>query len=209
MIVDIHTHKRTFTSYPAIVNIALNDVVNVLRSEINETFSTGIHPFEIAETNHETWEKLELSMADKRFVALGECGFDKNCKITTDVQLEVFKKQIILSEKFKKPVIIHCVGMFNELMAIRKELKPSQVWIIHGFRGKPELAVQLMKSGIMLSFGEKFNEKSIKVTPTNQIFIETDESGISVIDIYNKIASVKQCSINELTAGYDLLQKIT
>ncbi len=180
-----------------------------MKSEIIGTFSAGIHPFDISEISHEIWEKLELCMVDKRFVAIGECGLDKNSNISYDVQKEFFQKQIFMSEKYQKPLIIHCVGMFNELMKIRKELKPSQLWIVHGFRGKPELAQQLMKSGIRLSFGEKFNPASVKITPIDQIFIETDESEISLIDIYKKIADIKHCNVNDLTAGYKFYKNIT
>jgi TatD DNase family protein len=209
MLVDIHTHKKVSNSNPAIVNVALDDILNVLKSEIIGTFSTGIHPFEISELSPQIWETLELCLADQRFVALGECGMDKNCNISSEIQKEIFQKQIFISEKFQKPLIIHCVGMYNELMTLRKELKPSQLWIVHGFRGKPELAQQLMKSGIKLSFGDKFNSDSIKITPIDQIFIETDVSEISLIDIYQNIAGIKHCSINDLIAGYEFYKNIT
>jgi TatD DNase family protein len=209
MLVDIHTHKKVSETYPAVVNIALNDILNVLKSDIIGTFSVGIHPFDISLLSSQIWKKLELCMTDKRFVALGECGLDKNCNISSEIQKEIFKKQIFISEKFQKPLIIHCVGMYNELMTLRKELKPSQLWIVHGFRGKPELAQQLMKSGIKLSFGDKFNSDSIKITPIDQIFIETDVSEISLIDIYQNIAGIKHCSINDLIAGYEFYKNIT
>lgn len=209
MLVDIHTHKKESNSYPAIVNIALNDILNVLKSEIIGTFSAGIHPFEISELSPQIWETLERCMSDKRFVALGECGLDKNCNISSEIQKEIFQKQIFISEKFQKPLIIHCVGMYNELLTIRKELKPSQLWIVHGFRGKPELAQQLIKSGIRLSFGEKFNPASVEITHIDQIFIETDESKIFLFEIYQKIAGIKHCNVNDLTAGYELYKNIT
>jgi TatD DNase family protein len=44
---------------------------------------------------------------DKRVVAIGECGLDKNSAVSLDVQSAVFEEQIALSEKTKKAMIIH------------------------------------------------------------------------------------------------------
>jgi TatD DNase family protein len=125
------------------------------------------------------------------------------------VQAEYFERQIVIAEKYEKPVIIHCVGYFNELMALKKQINPTQMWIIHGFRGKPQLAVQLLKAGFFLSFGEKFNAESVRITPTDKIFAETDESKKSIIEIYHNLALAKQCKPEELVAGTRLFKKIS
>ncbi len=207
MIVDFHTHNLKNKAYPAIVNIPLDNTHKVLNNELLGIFSAGIHPFDIAQINQEMWYILENCIADKRFVALGECGLDKNCIISIETQKEIFSKQILISENYKKPLIIHCAGMYNELLIMKKQLKPAQLWIIHGYRGKPELAIQLMKAGIMLSFGEKFNVESVKITPADKIFIETDESLVSIHEIYKNIANIKQCSLSDLIAGTDFYEK--
>ena len=51
-------------------------------------------------------ENEEKLKAEKCF-ALGECGLDKITASDFELQKEVFKKQIQLSEKYKKPLIIH------------------------------------------------------------------------------------------------------
>ena len=83
---------------------------------------------------------------------------------------------------------------------------PSQKWIVHGFRGKPQLAGQLLKAGIDLSFGEKFNPESIQITPIERLFIETDESAMPIERIYEQIARIRGCKINDLNAGNVLLR---
>ena len=123
------------------------------------------------------------------------------------VQIQVLEKQIELSEKVKKPLIIHCVGCFNELFDLKKHWNPSQIWIIHGFRGKPELAGQALKVGCYLSFGEHFNTQSVRITPIDKLFVETDESKMSIEELYHQIAVVKGCSIEELSAG-DLVMNL-
>ena len=64
-------------------------------------------------------------MKDASCLALGECGLDKKVQTPLDLQQEVFERQLTLAEKYKKPVIIHCVAAFQELIAIKKKLKLS------------------------------------------------------------------------------------
>ena len=109
----------------------------------------------------------------------------------------------------KKPLIIHCVGYFNELLALKKKWNPTQLWIIHGFRGKPELAAQTLKSGCALSYGEHFNAESVRLTPIEKIFVETDESILNINEIYQNIAIIKVCKIEDLNAGIQLLEETT
>jgi TatD DNase family protein len=76
---------------------------------------------------------IEEKLKDENCFALGECGLDKITASDFELQKVVFKKQIQLSEKHQKPLIIHCVKAHQELIEIKKELKPKQVWIFHGF----------------------------------------------------------------------------
>jgi TatD DNase family protein len=136
-------------------------------------------------------------------LAIGECGLDKYSTVELRRQITVFEKQIELSEQAEKALIVHCVGRFNELMAMKKSIVPGQRWIIHGFRGKAQLAGQLLNAGCALSFGERFNADSLQITPLSALFAESDESELCIEDIYSKIASEKGCSPQELTAGRD------
>jgi TatD DNase family protein len=201
MFVDIHTHNRTTVTFPTIRNLTLSEAGEFFTSTEVGFVSVGVHPWFAHEFNGQTMQYLENWATDKRMIAIGECGLDKNSKTQLETQLEVFKQQIALSEKVQKPLIIHCVGCFNELFDLKKTLEPKQLWIIHGFRGKPELAKQALKSGCSLSFGEHFNPDSVKLTPIEKLYIETDESKLEIADIYTQIASIKNLTADELTAG--------
>ena len=160
--------------------------------------SVGLHPWHIGAD----WEK-QLRMlggvaGTKRVKLIGEAGLDKLCKTDFELQQTVFLQQIELAEEVQKPLIIHCVKAWPELIAIRKKVLPSVPWIIHGFRGKPELARQLLAFGIYLSYGEKFNEESLRITPLERLCTETDESKLPVEAIYRKIAEVKEVSVEVL-----------
>ena len=92
-----------------------------------------------------------------------------------ELQLTVFKAQVRLSEEYGLPLIIHCVKAMDELLGSEKEFRPQQAWIWHGFRGKPEQAMQLLKKGFYLSFGEYYPDETMQIVPDERLFLETDE----------------------------------
>lgn len=205
--VDIHTHKIPSEGI-AIYNTEIGGIKENILQDADKLFSAGIHPWHAAEATDEIFEQLVQCATRKEVVMIGECGLDKHSSATSGLQAMVFERQVQLSEKMCKPLIIHCVGCFNELFEIRKKLQPRQLWIIHGFRGKPELARQVLKSGCALSFGEHFNPESVRVTPTEKLFAETDESNLPIEEIYKRIAEAKMCSAQDLNAGELLLNSL-
>ena len=80
-----------------------------------------------------------------------------------------------LSETLRKPLILHIVKSFPEIIALRKQWKPTQPWIIHGFRSKPQLARELLAHGFHLSYGKKYNPASLAITHASRLLRETDE----------------------------------
>ena len=209
MYVNIHSHTDINSNIPVIRNLTFSEANIIYTSKINGLYSIGFHPWYADGFSDELMNKMNDWLTDDRFVAVGECGLDKKSKVSIEEQLTVFEQQIKLSEKVHKPLIIHCVGCFNELLELKKNLHPTQKWIIHGFRGKPELAKQAIKAGCGLSFGEHFNEDSVRITPIDQIFIETDESHIPISDLYHTISMIKNCKVEDLIAGENLIKSIT
>lgn len=167
--------------------------------------SVGIHPWKVGSYYENDIEQLKVWIARDWVRLVGECGLDKYASAPYKLQLYFFRKQIELAEQFCKPMIIHCVGYYNELFTLRKEMKPAQRWILHGFRGKPQLAEQALKAGCDLSFGEFFNKDTVRITPVEHLFVETDESKLFIDDIYKMIAEIKDCKVEELNAGEKLL----
>jgi TatD DNase family protein len=84
-----------------------------------------------------------------------------------------------------------------------KSLNPATPWLIHGFRGKKELAMQLISKGMYLSFWFEFILKPestslLKGLPKEKIFLETDGSGVDIKIIYKKVASDLSLTVLEL-----------
>lgn len=203
---DIHTHHAiSKPNVIAVRNISIAEADAMIHLNENDWFSIGIHPWNADSSSILEINRLENLVKNDRIKLIGECGLDKNSKVGFEQQVFFFKKQIEISEQLQKPLIIHCVGYYNELFDLKKQSKPTVRWVIHGFRGKPQLAEQALKAGFDLSFGEKFNEQSVRITPLENLLIETDESLLSIEQIYDKIAFAKHCHIEDLNAGRRLL----
>jgi len=123
---------------------------------------------------------------------------DKLAKAPMELQLAVFKEQVKLSEKLGLPLIIHCVKAMDELLAVKKEFRPQQAWVWHGFRGKPEQAVQLLKKGVYLSFGEYYPDETMQIVPDERLFLETDDSLLDIEDILCQAARVRGVEVEAL-----------
>jgi len=182
---NIHTHQSS--EDPSVVEI----VNMIIKEQVDKTDapyrSYGIHPWYIYNVK-EQMEKLKTFVSLKETVAIGEAGLDKMAETNFEIQEKVFRSQALLAESVKKPLIIHCVKAWQELLAIKKEIKPSIPWIIHGFRGKPELAEQLIEHGFYLSFGSQFNPPALQKAWPNHFLTETDEAEINIQKVYQQIA---------------------
>ncbi len=194
-IIDCHTHNHC--SDNAIINIDDYDI------DLNGNlfYSAGLHPWMIEKCDDATtvFTKISHLASLPNVVAIGECGIDKLISTPLQQQNDLFEKHIALSESLKKPLIIHCVRAWQELLGIHKHFKPSQRWILHGFRGKPTIAQKLAQEGLFLSFGSKFNIESLQAVPHNQILIETDDCAqTSIHDVAQSVALALNMSAQSL-----------
>lgn len=187
MKINIHTHH--FTGQKEIVEI-VNQYPTTLDTS-QPAYSVGIHPWYINEEHiEEELALLEQQIQGVNCLAIGECGIDKKINISLNVQIDVFKKQLLLAEKYKKAVILHVVSAYQEVIAIKKELNITVPLIIHGFNKKQQVAESLWKNGFYLSFGKHliYNEAlrdTFAQVPKELIFLETDDAEeISIAEVY-------------------------
>ena len=183
-IIDIHTHHAA---------PRLNAVVAVSPADFNpveeQLYSVGIHPWDTGtEIAPETWTLLEETASRPEVAAIGECGLDTLRGGPLFRQMQIFKRHIDLSERLGKPLIIHDVRAHDIIVGMRRDLAPSQNWLIHGFRGKPTVAKMMLDAGMYLSIGEKFNPETIRVIPPDRLLAETDESEMTIEEIIGRIS---------------------
>ncbi|PWB20612.1 TatD family hydrolase [Flavobacterium sp. HTF] len=197
---NFHTHQST--NQPNIL-----ELVNQYPQDFELSipfYSIGIHPWYIAEDRIDVDLKIiEAQLQTKKCLAIGECGLDKRIEIPLDLQTFVFEKQLALAEKHKKPVVIHCVAAFQEVIAVKKKMKISVPMIIHGFSKNVQVADQLIKEGFYLSFGKYLlRNPELKTVfqqvPNDRFFLETDTMEETIEQVYQLASEYKNIDIKEL-----------
>ena len=200
--INLHTHQ--FSNLSDVV-----EVVNQYPWEFNDsipTYSIEIHPWYIDENRLEPdLQTISEKLQFPECLALGECGLDKRIEISLELQTSVFTQQLEIVKQTDKPIILHCVAAFEEVIAIKKELKIENPMIIHGFSKNEQVANSLFKNGFYLSFGKYLLrnpelEKVFKFAPENRILLETDTIGESIYEVYEKAAFIKGISVEEMKA---------
>lgn len=199
--IDIHRHRKEKSTDI----VVYNQLDHFDSFEPDLLISAGIHPWYIhpKKTDFEL-QQLESAAAQQRIIAIGECGLDRLAETPLPDQIVIFKHQIVLSEKYRLPIIVHCVKAFPELLLLKKNSGNTQPWILHGFNNKVEIARQCIQEACYLSFGKSvFNENSasaeiLKGIPADRFFLETDNGDHPIADIYQQAAVLRNCTTQEL-----------
>ena len=198
--VDIHTHTpKTADDLIQIVNLNLDQPCPE-----QGYFSYGIHPWVLDNADfqiEEAFSLLEERLQSPNVLALGEAGLDKMHKESFEQQIVVFERQIELSEALQKPMILHDVKSYNEILASRKKRKAKQPWILHGFNGTEQDVQQLTGQGLYLSVGESLLHperkiyNSFKYIDLDYLFLETDMAEVGIETIYEAAAKILDIDI--------------
>jgi TatD DNase family protein len=197
---NLHTHQ--FSNQPDVMEL-VNQYPQEFDAEI-PFYSIGIHPLYIDENRLESdYQIVEEKLALPECLALGECGLDKRSETPFELQQSVFERQLAFAEKHQKPVVIHCVAAFQELIEIKKRLKISVPMIVHGFSKKIELAKQLIDNGFYVSFGKNLLrnpelESVFKSIPNDKFLLETDMVEEGIRAVYALAAKYKKLELSEL-----------
>ena len=202
---NFHTHN--FPAYPnekSIYNLLTQDIEAYVKLG-DSWVSVGIHPWY---ADLENWEdqvqKVKNLVDNEQVLAVGECGLDRRIAFPLDQQLLIFDAQVKVAEHIQKPVIIHCVSAFNELLRWKKETKPTVPLIVHGFNNKQEMAQQLLAHGFYFSLGTALlnsnsnASKVLKMLPKERLFLENDDRTIPVKMVYEAAAVQLEMTIFEL-----------
>lgn len=177
---DIHCHDHVRHA-TAIINIGPGEQIVPDRF-----YSVAIHPWDAHSATTADLEKLDSTARHPQVILIGETGLDA-LRGDINAQMRLIKHHISLSESLRKPLLLHVVKQFQQIIALRKLIKPSQPWIIHGFRGKPQQAQELIAHGFYISLGEKFNQESAAIIPNDRLLFESDTSPLSIYEIIDRV----------------------
>ena len=198
--VNLHTHFYTNSD-------SILEIVNQYPNEFIENiphYSIGIHPWYISDERlSEDLNFIKNKLQLKECIALGECGLDKRIEKKMDLQIHVFESQLSLLNEIPKPVILHCVAAFDEVISCKKDSLLQSPFIIHGFSKNIPLAKQLLNQDFYLSFGKYLLRNPemklvFKYVPNDKIFLETDTISESLEEVYTFAAKCKNISVEEM-----------
>ena len=206
-ILDIHTHKleadslgKSIVNYPLLADSPLYmPFAGDVEVDRGYYYSVGIHPWELTPDNLKQQSDFIIEhLPDKRIVAIGEGGLDKLKGASMEIQTAAFMAQMTLSMEYDLPLILHNVRMTDKILAVKKQFRPGQPWIWHGFRGKPEQVEQLQGKGLYLSFGEFYSDEAMRAVSDDRLFLETDESSLDIEELLYRAARVRGVGVETL-----------
>ena len=200
--IDIHTHHPVYTEgIISIPSLFLQDID--IQNVPNKDFSAAIHPWHASNfTTLTIRTMLENLIMQPGLIAIGETGLDKVCKADYQQQKLVFELHLEFAKNYHKPLIIHAVKSWNELIEYFKLTKVPL--ILHGYSEGIVLTRQLINLGCYFSLGKsvlqitpRFRE-AIQIIPLDSLFLETDDSLTTIIEIYQEVSAILGLSVEEL-----------
>ncbi len=216
--IDIHVHGGKPAPGIFILESLMAHEEKLPADHKGVAYTFGIHPWFLNEDNHgKHILSVEQIVRLPSIIAIGEAGFDRLKGPSAELQRQTFEEQVMISEEIKKPMIIHCVRGWDELLSVQKRFRPEMPWLVHGFRGNTVLANQLLSKGMFLSIWFEFALRPesaglLRALPLGRIFLETDGADVDIKDIYNKVAvdldiavdQLKQIIINNFNAFFGI-----
>ncbi|MBN1158094.1 MAG: TatD family hydrolase [Bacteroidales bacterium] len=201
--IDIHTHSHYRRKGVTVVQNVFPGQDDQLDN--GNYFSVGLHPWNV---NKHSMDKdidwVKAHAAERNIIAIGEIGLDKSIDCPWEDQQTAFERQLSVAAEVNKPVILHCVRAYSEMLAYRKQSEHKSPWIFHWFNADIRIAEELIRKNCFLSFGHMlFKEgskafKAFRSVPVEHLFFETDDAGYSINEIYEQAALLRNMDMNEL-----------
>ena len=200
MYINIHTHKNLSTNNQW-------ELINVHHDFQDKNplfkYSLGIHPWHIEQKSvFEQLSLLKINSKKENVLAIGECGLDRISETPFKLQQELFKDQILWANEIAKPLIIHCIRAYDEVLKMLKDNKNIMPVIFHGFNKNESTAEKIIKAGHYISIGKDAKnieiEKTINTIPLERLFLETDDSDIIIETIYKEVSRIRNIPLTHL-----------
>lgn len=171
------------------------------------TISAGIHPWHILKIDIEkNLQALQQVATKKEVIAIGECGIDRAISIDITRQTDIFLRQNEIAISKDLPIIIHSVKSYSDFLMLLKQGRNLTPWIFHGFSGNFQIAKRLIDKGAFISLGSSLlknfskSVETLKKTPLQRIFLETDEADLKIEEIYRIASEIKGIPYEEFVS---------
>ena len=198
---DFHTHAMRKADEGDVVEIVS---LHLGQEKAHDYFTVGLHPWWTTEpvTMGQRQELISL-LHQENCLAMGEMGLDNLKGPALHVQMDAFRSQLSIANDLGKPVIIHCVRAFDQLMQVKREFPSIKKWCVHGYGRHAILARQLIDQGFYLSIMPTLSMKYralFQALPHDRLFLETDSmADVDIVDLYSQVAGILDMNIHHLT----------
>lgn len=185
--------------------------------------AVGVHPHEAKSADEQTWKAIRLLAGRPKVVALGEIGLDfYYYNSPPEVQIAVFRQQILLARELGLPIIIHDRDAHEEVYRILCEEKAGDVGgVFHCFSGGLDFAGKCLDLGFYISLAGPVTFKKagelLRVAceiPLERLLVETDAPYLApvpyrgkrnesafIVETAKKVAETRGMEPEELAAA--------
>lgn len=196
-----------------------HEVIDICGKYANVYGTLGIHPENVDNVFDDDFLFIEKHISDLKIVGIGEIGLDYHFRSDNkEKQKEVFIRQLLLAQKYNKPVVIHSRDAILDTYNILKDLKLTIPVDIHCFSSSLEMAREFIKLGCNLGIGGVLTFKNsdklkeiVKCIDLKYLLLETDSPYLSpepfrgcqnmpsnVYYVASKIAEIKGISVDSV-----------
>ncbi len=142
--------------------------------------AVGFHPHEAKDCDDAAFAEIERLAADRRVVAIGECGLDYHyLHSPRETQIAVFERHIDLAKRRDKPIIVHNRESTADMVEVLT--RGGGRGILHSYTENAEVARRLIDLGYYISFSGIVTFRSAeplrdcaRQLPHDRVLIETD-----------------------------------
>jgi len=131
---------------------------------------------------------LAARLATTRPVAVGEIGLDTKINASgLSQQMPLFERQLALAADLDLPVVLHCRGAFEEMLAAVAKHRGRLRGVLHAFSRGPELAERFVDAGLHIALGGAATRvrasqvrRAVQKIPLERLVLETDAPSIGL-----------------------------
>lgn len=202
--IDFHSHLTDSGLPPQPSVVYSLSIVDVERLPADGLYTVGLHPWDTDRPNaYKLVEnRLRHELARENCLALGEVGLDRLRGAPLPVQVELLESQLRIAREMEMPVVMHCVRAWGELESSVRRAHFEGARALHGYQGHCPVLQELLEAGWYISVRPNHDGSlpaQIVDIPEQQLFLESDGSGIPIDSIYRTASRMRGTSISLLS----------